>query len=175
MSTSGDIMSTSGDTQYIEGISWCIWGSKVIKPFNLYWKPRCTEQPPRYSWYPPHASWYSSDVRNIPWCTHGIPPMYWTSPDVLMVFPDVLNTHYTGCYEAGTTSRVSETVLAVQEVRFSFTKAYNIDSFLIISSYEKLYRKQPVAFLITENILFEKSDPSFLKWSFLKAGLYYMV
>ena len=46
----------------------------------------------------------------IPQCTHGIPPMYWTPPDVLMVSPlcthgippmywtspDVLKTHYTG-------------------------------------------------------------------------------
>ena len=51
-------------------------------------------------------SWYPSDVLNIPRCTHGIPPhsswyppMYWTSPDILMISPrcthdtpDVLNT-----------------------------------------------------------------------------------
>ena len=38
----------------------------------------------------------SSDVLNIPPCTHDIPLMYsWYSPDVLMVSPDVLNTHYT--------------------------------------------------------------------------------
>ena len=104
--------------EYI-GISWVHWGMFSTlgdimmhvgdkKPFNLYWKPWCTEHPPIYSWYPPHTSWYPPDVlmkspnvlmispwctHDIPRCTHGIlnvlmvspmyswyPPMYWTSP-----------------------------------------------------------------------------------------------
>ena len=89
----GDTMSTSGDVQYIGEIPWCMRGGKVIKPFNLYWKPRCTHDiphmhhdiPPMYLWYPPDVLMVSL------WCTHGIPPMYWTSPDAL-------NTHYTGWF-----------------------------------------------------------------------------
>ena len=42
-------------------------------------------------------------------------------------------------------SRAFKTVLAVQEVRFFFFR------FLIVS-YKKLYGKQPVEFLITEDI-----------------------
>ena len=53
----------------------------------------------------------------------------------------------------------------MQEVRFFFFR------FLIISC-KKLYRKQPVGFLKTEHIILPKSDLSFLKSSFLKAGLY---
>ena len=44
-------------------------------------------------------------------------------------------------WQAGTISRVFQTVLAVQEIRFFFFR------FLIIP-YKKLYRKQPVEFLI---------------------------
>ena len=71
---------------------WYMWGARWQKPFNLYCKPRCTHD------ISPHASWYPPDVLNIPRCTHdiprythGIPPMYWISPDIL-------NTHYTGCF-----------------------------------------------------------------------------
>ena len=93
----GYIMSISGDVQYIGGISWCMWGSKLIKVFQvllktpMYWtspnvlmiSPRCTHDiPPMYSWYHPHASWYPPHA--------SYPPMYWTSPDVLMISPDVL-------------------------------------------------------------------------------------
>ena len=67
-------------------------GPRWQKPFNLYWKPRCTHDipsmhhdippmywippcthdiPPMCSWYPPHASWF--------------PPMYWASPHLLMI------------------------------------------------------------------------------------------
>ena len=45
--------------------------------------PQCTHD------IPPRASWYLADVLNIPLCTYDI-------PNVLMVPPDVLNTHYTG-------------------------------------------------------------------------------
>ena len=41
-------------------------------------------------------------------------------------------------WQAGTVSKAFQTVLAVQELRFFF--------------YKKLYRKQPVEFLITEHI-----------------------
>ena len=98
MSTSGDIMSKSGDVQYIREIPWVhwwiswvhrgmfstlgggdMWGSKVTKAFQFLLKSWCTEHLSMYSWYRPHASWY--------------PPMYWTSPYVLMTSPNVLNTH----------------------------------------------------------------------------------
>ena len=104
----GDIMSTSGGVQYIGGIPWVHWGmfstSEVYHEYiggyheyigGISWvhrgmfstsefsieierilsscsptcimiSLRCTEHPPTYSWYP---------------------PMYWTSPDVLMVSP----------------------------------------------------------------------------------------
>ena len=102
MSTSGDILSTSGDAQCIGG-TWFMWGSKLIKAFDLYWKPRCPEHPLMYSWYPPTCimisprcthdippmySWYLPDALNIPRRTHDIPRCtYGISPDVLMVFP----------------------------------------------------------------------------------------
>ena len=77
-----------------------------------YWKPRCTEHPsdalmvsPHMNHdIPPHESWYPLNVLIIPQCTHNIspmyscippqctyniPPMYWTSPDLLMISPDV--------------------------------------------------------------------------------------
>ena len=38
-----------------------------------------------YSWYPPNVLMVSPNVLNIPQCTHCIPPMYWTFPDVLMI------------------------------------------------------------------------------------------
>ena len=124
------MFSTSGGVQYIRGISWVHRGDimmnvggyfQFLLKTPMYWTfpdvlnfPRCTELPPMYSWYP-------DDVLMIsPWCTHGIPPMYWTLPNVLMIFPDVLmvsprctehplppmywtypnvlNTHYTGWF-----------------------------------------------------------------------------
>ena len=78
----------------------------MISPPMYSWYPpdvlmvslRCTEHPPIYSWYLPHVSWYPRCTEHPPmysWyplcCTHGIPPMYWTSPNVLMVASDVLN------------------------------------------------------------------------------------
>ena len=90
----GDTMSTLRDVQHIRGISWCIWGSNLINPFNFYWKPQythdipqcthdipwCTEHPSMYSWYPPHASWY--------------PLMYWTSRNVFMISPFLMHSWY---------------------------------------------------------------------------------
>ena len=64
------------------------------------------------------------------------------------------------------------TLLAVQGV--GFLKTQNMKIFFIISSYKKFYRKQPVEFLMKEQVFLEKSDLSFLKSSFLKAGLYGM-
>ena len=61
-----------------------------------------------------------------------------------------------------TSSGVFQTLSVVQEVRFFFTKIKNMELFLMISSYEKLYRKQPVEFPITEHI-FGKSDLSLEK------------
>ena len=66
--------------------------------------------------------------------------------------------------QAGTISISFKTVFALHEVRFFSFR------FLIIS-YKKLYRNQPVEILIIEHIK-KKSDLSFLKSNFLKAGLY---
>ena len=71
MSTLGDILSTSGNVQYIGGISWFMVGGQVDKSVWFILKT------PMYSWYPPRASWYLPDVLMI-------------SPDVLMVYPDAL-------------------------------------------------------------------------------------
>ena len=55
----------------------------------------------------------------------------------------------------GTINRFFRTVLAVKKSDFSLSVRFR---FLILS-YKKLYRKQPVAFLITEHIFFfEKLD-----------------
>ena len=70
--------------EYIGGTSWFMWESKLIKVFDLYWKPQCTEHLPMYSWYPPTWIIISSYLH------HGNPPMYWTSPDVLMISPNAL-------------------------------------------------------------------------------------
>ena len=52
-----NIMSTLGDFQYIRGTMSTseefMWRSQLIKTFNLYWEPHCTEHPPMYAWYPP--------------------------------------------------------------------------------------------------------------------------
>ena len=119
----GDIMSTSGNVQYIGGISWYMWGDTMstsgdvqyiggipwvhrgiswvhrgdimstlgdvqyIGVFNRNWKDFIKLLPHMYHDIPP-MYWTSPDVLMIsPWCTHDIPPMYWTSPDVLMVSP----------------------------------------------------------------------------------------
>ena len=68
----------------------------MVSPNVLMVSPDVLRYPPLY-WtssdvlmYPPHASWYSP--------MYGTPPMYsWYPPDVLMVSPNVLNIHYTGC------------------------------------------------------------------------------
>ena len=86
----GDIMSTSG------GISWVHRGMfstsgdvQYIGVFNRNWKDFIKLLPHMYHDIPP-MYWTSPDVLMIsPRCTHGIPPMYWTSPDVLMVSPHV--------------------------------------------------------------------------------------
>ena len=67
-------------------------------------------------------------------------------------------------------SRAFLSVLAVQEVRFFFTKPEKVQLFLTVSSHKKLCRIQPAEFMITERIYsFEKSDLSFLILNFLKA------
>ena len=69
------VFSTSeGYHEYIEGTSWFIWESKLIKAFDLYWKPQCTEHAPMYSWYPP--TWIiippTCIMVTLRQCTHGI-------------------------------------------------------------------------------------------------------
>ena len=75
-------MSTLGDVQYIRGYHDACGAQK---PFNLYWKPWCTEHLPMYSWYPPHTSWYPPDVLMKSLDVLVI------SPDVLMVSPQCTN------------------------------------------------------------------------------------
>ena len=103
----GGYLEYIGGCSVHRGILWFIWGSKLIKAFDLYWKPRCTEHPPMYSWYPPMYSWYPSDVLMVSlWCTHDNP---WCIQDNSLMYswyplcteyppppPDALNTHYTG-------------------------------------------------------------------------------
>ena len=123
------VFSTSrGYHEYIRGISLVHWGifstsggilihvgSKLIKAFDLYWKPQCTYDislmywtspnvlmiSPQYTEHPPMYSWYPHDV---PLMYSWYPPMLWTSSNELMISPDVLNspdvlkTHYTGWY-----------------------------------------------------------------------------
>ena len=95
-SASGDIMMHVGE-QVGKNLSISIENPDVLNIPQCTEIPRCTEHHLMYTWYPPHASWYPPNVLNTPdvlmispWCTHGIPPMYWTSPDVLMISPDVL-------------------------------------------------------------------------------------
>ena len=66
-------------------------------------------------------------------------------------------------------SRVFQTVLAVQEVRFLFLKPKYIQIFSTIPSHKKLYRIQLGKFLITEHI-FGKIRPELLNIEFLKGG-----
>ena len=110
MSTSGDILSTWWDVQYIGGIMihvgeqvnksiWFIlttpmyWTSPdVLMIFStcimIFW---CTEHHPMYSWYPTMYSWYPPDVLMIRCrCTHGI-PLYTEHPPDKLNTPDVLN------------------------------------------------------------------------------------
>ena len=77
----GDIMSTSGDVQYI-GV------------FNRNWKVFTSLLPDMYHditpmyWTSPDVLMISPDVLMVsPWCIHGIPLMHWTSPDVVMISP----------------------------------------------------------------------------------------
>ena len=128
----GDIISTSRDVQYIGGyhdacggyyeyIGGCSVHQGVFSTLGFSieierFSPSCS---------PTCIMISAPDVLMVsPWCTHGIPPMYWTSPDVLMISPtcimifphmhhdiplmyswyppdvlntpDVLNIHYTG-------------------------------------------------------------------------------
>ena len=106
-------MSTLGDVQYIGGVSWYMWGSNLLKSFQfllktpMYWTspnvlniPRCTRDIPQCTHGIPPMYWTPPDVLMVsPYMYHDIPPMYWTSPDVLMISPrctwypcDVLNT-----------------------------------------------------------------------------------
>ena len=92
------VFSTSGGYhEYIGGISWVHRGDimstsgdvQYIGVFNRNWKDFIKLLPHMYHDIPP-MYWTSPDVLMIsPWCAHGIPPMYWTSPDVLMVSPHV--------------------------------------------------------------------------------------
>ena len=130
-----DTMSTSGGYhEYIGGCSvhrrdiMIHVGEQLDKIFSISIEnsnvlniPRCTEHPPMY--------WTSPDVLMIsPWCTHGIPPMYsWYLPDVLNTPrctehpPDVLNTHYTGWLTASHRNGVINTE---KMTRLSFEKCH---------------------------------------------------
>ena len=64
--------------EYIGGMSWVHRGdimihvgSKLIKAFDLYWKPQCTEHPTISD-----VLMISPEVLSITHCTHDIPPMY---------------------------------------------------------------------------------------------------
>ena len=131
MSTSWDIMSTLGDVQYI-GVFNRNWKDFIkllphmhhdIPPMYSWYPPdvlmvslRCTEHLPMYSWYPPHSSWY--------------PLMYWTSPDVIMISPDVLNI-----------PRCTEHTL-YRVIIFSFPPFFNIPFFFSAWGLSIIYLEQ---------------------------------
>ena len=87
MSISGDIMSISGDVQYIGGMFSISGDVQYIGVFNRNWKDFIKLLPHMYHDIPP--MYWTSPVVLITSlrCTHGIPPMYWTSPNVHMVSP----------------------------------------------------------------------------------------
>ena len=93
-----------GYHEYIGGISWCMWGISWVHQGNTmstlggYYEyigdimMHVGEQVGKNL----SISVENPDILNIPWCTHDIPsmysqylPMYWTSPDVLMVSPHI--------------------------------------------------------------------------------------
>ena len=87
------VFSTSrGYHEYIGGISWVhrrmfsTFGNvQYIEVFNRNWKDFIKLLPHMYHDILP-MYWTSPDVLMIsPRCTHDIPPMYWTSPDVLNI------------------------------------------------------------------------------------------
>ena len=95
MSTSGDTMSTSGIPWVHRGISWVhrgimstSGGIQYVGVFNINWETFVTLLPHMHHDILP-MYWTSPNVLMIsPRCTHGISPMYsWYAPDVLMVSP----------------------------------------------------------------------------------------
>ena len=110
----GDIMSTSGDVQYIRVDIMSTSGDvQYIGVFNRNWKdfinllphmhhaiPRCTEHPTMYSWYPPdvlmvspkcteHLPMYSWYPPHSSWCPLPPPPMYSWYPPMYSRYPPI--------------------------------------------------------------------------------------
>ena len=75
-STSGVFSTSEGYHEYIKGISWYMWGDIIstsgdVQCIGVFNINQRLIPPPMY--------WTSPDVLMIsPRCTHGIPPMYWT-------------------------------------------------------------------------------------------------
>ena len=71
-------------------------GEQLIKVFDFYWKPRCTEHLLMYSWYPPTWIMISPTcnmvslrcTHDIPHMNYDIPRMQWKPSDVLMIKED---------------------------------------------------------------------------------------
>ena len=90
------------------GILWCMWGIPRIHQ-GMFSTLEDTMSTAMISWVHPgdimmHVGEQVDKILSIfienpevpmisPWYAHGIPRMYWTSPDVLMTSPNVLNTH----------------------------------------------------------------------------------
>ena len=100
----GMFSTSEGYHEYIGGISWVHRGMfstselsieiegilSSCSPKCIMISLRCTEHPPMSHGIPP-MYWTSLDVLMVsPHIHHDIPSMYWTSPDVLMISPDVL-------------------------------------------------------------------------------------
>ena len=84
-----------GYHEYVGGISWVHRGmfsilgfSTEIERFLLTCSPTCIMISPRCTHGIPPMYWTSPDVLMMsPHMHHDIPPMYWTPPDVLMMSP----------------------------------------------------------------------------------------
>ena len=105
MSTSGDGQYTGGNHVHVGGYHVYIGGCSVQQRFQYKWK---------------------AFINLLPHMHHDIRPMYWTSPDGLMISPrcthdipliystffDVLNTHYIGCKSGARVPRQQLSCLA---------------------------------------------------------------
>ena len=56
----------------------------------VYWTPQCTHDIPQCTEHPTVLMISPTLIMVSPWCTHDIPPVYWTPSGLLTVSPNVL-------------------------------------------------------------------------------------